>query len=1213
MATYIKGVKDYIPQLETFTPDYKFLSDVLQTRQDRYDTNYKTLNDLYSKVVYGDLSREDNEQKRNQYANQLSEGLKQVSGLDLSISQNVEAARGLFRPFFEDKALIKDMAFTKMYKQGLQNINRMQSSSNEEFRDRYWNDGMIDFQYQMQKFKEGSAEEALAQGMPKYVQNPNLYERSFEALKDSGLSIEQTTLEGDWIIKTKNGTALTRQLVGYEKGKDGKPDKNKPIYRNPAGEYLKETVMRDPLVIQGYMVQARNRARQFANDPANIELYGSVENAKKEWANKLMTEQDQRNLEKLAQENMEVSKNEGIVFNWEDYKKKHGIIPGTAEEEVYLKNLATLELAKKTRDLTQERVKQSKAPQDNLDNYLNVAYQNYMASIIGEKMTAAAIAYSQVDASQTFEANPFRKMLHQHTYDMNRMAVQYQYDMNKIATKAKFDMALAERKAELEMLGNNVNGGIGGGIGGEVDVSNADMSITGIDPDEIVPTEHYNERLKAWATNIDNDKVQFINDLMIKQPAAFQNTDYFQNGQLTFDTGEVDANNKPIIWTGSIQDGFKTLTSNEKYRGTFDRIVKDAFSKFEDITETSSGARSFKQLPTLNIDAATQIKLINQYSQVYAAESQFNSAISEYNSQVKAATDYLKATDSDFQEASKESFAIPVMTERQEALYAFGIPLENVLAGTESDWLKGFLNKEFTVRAKVDGGFAGRASDEGDRILKKFEGLDNTNYRVYDKQKTLELTNMHVNADGLVKELGYKDINDYLSQWNKPSNIAGFRVAVGDDGQPLRNADGSYVFNTNMPRYYGGRVGNMSAGGGQNGGYYDPNDTQYSSSKRYNPDGTLITMQDLIIPLMEESPLIRSYWKWQSPNVNRAENLGWRLQERNLNKAANRYFDGDKDSDDKGDDGLLGAINQVFLSANSGETVDENGVTTGVPGFNIDAYMVGQPYQGVGQAQFKEYTAQYDHALKSSVAMQHFNSLNSAIQNNKSAIKYGLGDIRTSDPNDIKGTADNSDAKMAAMFFDILKSETKTMYGQKNDRVKRPQASVSYVELAGGGEGEQDYAAYVIKPTGDFADKFKNLFDMDTAAGKAGYNKLITEGATYFVPTDQDNNPYKLDNQIISATDIIINQDGEYKGEIVNGGSFRFYKDANGQYVREITPYGLNDQGNIVPDPVFASNLVISKAELDMMVRTTEEYLKSIMETNVSSQSAWKKGKSKNQ
>ena len=57
MATYIKGADTYLPDIKPFTPDYKFLSAVLETRQDKYDTNFKATNELNNKVVYADLSR----------------------------------------------------------------------------------------------------------------------------------------------------------------------------------------------------------------------------------------------------------------------------------------------------------------------------------------------------------------------------------------------------------------------------------------------------------------------------------------------------------------------------------------------------------------------------------------------------------------------------------------------------------------------------------------------------------------------------------------------------------------------------------------------------------------------------------------------------------------------------------------------------------------------------------------------------------------------------------------------------------------------------------------------------------------------------------------------------------------------------------------------------------------------------------------------------
>ena len=71
MSTYVPGVETYLPDIKPFTPDYKFLSSVLQSRQDKYNRNWQTTNDLYSKIVYAPLSREDNLDKRKQYIEQI--------------------------------------------------------------------------------------------------------------------------------------------------------------------------------------------------------------------------------------------------------------------------------------------------------------------------------------------------------------------------------------------------------------------------------------------------------------------------------------------------------------------------------------------------------------------------------------------------------------------------------------------------------------------------------------------------------------------------------------------------------------------------------------------------------------------------------------------------------------------------------------------------------------------------------------------------------------------------------------------------------------------------------------------------------------------------------------------------------------------------------------------------------------------------------------
>ena len=164
MAIYIPGVQDYIPQTEVFTPDYKFLSDVLQQRQDRYNTNYEQLNDLYGKVVYADLSRKDNQEKRNQYANQLSPRLQQISGLDLSLQKNVDAARALFKPFYDDDLTIKDLVMTKHYRDQTQLAQNYHDSPIKEVREKYWKYGMKGLNYQMEDFVNASPEAAMKNG-----------------------------------------------------------------------------------------------------------------------------------------------------------------------------------------------------------------------------------------------------------------------------------------------------------------------------------------------------------------------------------------------------------------------------------------------------------------------------------------------------------------------------------------------------------------------------------------------------------------------------------------------------------------------------------------------------------------------------------------------------------------------------------------------------------------------------------------------------------------------------------------------------------------------------------------------------------------------------------------------------------------------------------------------------------------------------------------
>ena len=215
MATYVPGVPQYFPKLEPFTPDYKFLSSVLDARTDRYNKNYKAVNDLYSKVVYGNLSREDTKNIRNQYAENLGPKLQQVSGMDLSMVQNAEAAKSLFKPFFENDLIVKDLVTTRQYQNEMSYVNQLQNSPDRQQREMYWTTGLQKMQYEMQDFINASEEEALRMAAPKYTPDADLYEMAMEHLKASGLTADVTepSKDGMWMIRRKNGALITRQAL----------------------------------------------------------------------------------------------------------------------------------------------------------------------------------------------------------------------------------------------------------------------------------------------------------------------------------------------------------------------------------------------------------------------------------------------------------------------------------------------------------------------------------------------------------------------------------------------------------------------------------------------------------------------------------------------------------------------------------------------------------------------------------------------------------------------------------------------------------------------------------------------------------------------------------------------------------------------------------------------------------------------------------------
>lgn len=233
MATYIPGIVDYIPQVQPFQPDYNFLGNMLQTKQSQYDQNYKQLSQKYGTLLNSDMMRTDNIEKRNEFMKMIDNDIKRISGLDLSLQQNVDSANKVFDSFFQNKDLVKDMAFTKEYQKQLQAGEIMRNCTDQEkCGGKYWDVGMQALHYRAQEFKNASKQDAMSMQVGRFVPQINVQEKTMKYLQDllgkggeGGFGVESISYsdDGNYQIKIKNGANLSvplQQLIQAQYGKD---------------------------------------------------------------------------------------------------------------------------------------------------------------------------------------------------------------------------------------------------------------------------------------------------------------------------------------------------------------------------------------------------------------------------------------------------------------------------------------------------------------------------------------------------------------------------------------------------------------------------------------------------------------------------------------------------------------------------------------------------------------------------------------------------------------------------------------------------------------------------------------------------------------------------------------------------------------------------------------------------------------------------------
>jgi hypothetical protein len=411
MATYLQGVTDYIPEYQPFQPDFNFYGNYLQTKQNQYDSNYKALNNLYGQYFYADLTREPNIQKKDKLLKQIDFNLNRVAGLDLSLEQNVQQAAQIFTPFYEDKFLMKDMAYTKNFNKQYGMGMGYQNSSDREQSKKYWETGIKDLIYQREAFKRSGDEESLNFANPVYTPYVNAVENYLKIAKDTGISVDITQSNGRYFIRQKNGDLILQ----------------------PLNKLFTSTFANDPALQQVYKVQARvNREdsirqnlTQFGGDYnlserdyltkqyATIQEYIKIRNSKNQEDVQTISKQKDDVDEKLAT-------GQGNEFT-PGYKRSLDEALGIASTNAsYTQELSSQISDESTRTLTTQG---SAANVGDL-NVLRFQVDAGVASMLAEQdINEAAYIFSRKDMVQDMAADPYGVAAQNHSYALQRQSL----------------------------------------------------------------------------------------------------------------------------------------------------------------------------------------------------------------------------------------------------------------------------------------------------------------------------------------------------------------------------------------------------------------------------------------------------------------------------------------------------------------------------------------------------------------------------------------------------------------------------------------------------------------------------------------------------------------------------------------------------------------------------------------------------------------------
>lgn len=430
MATYLNGVTDFIPQIQPFKPDFNFFQSALEKKQLQYEAGYEKINSVYSQLLNSPLIRQGNKDRRDNLFNDIDNEIKRLSGVDLSLAENVQQAGKLFTPLINDPYFRKDLAFTRQYQGQLSRADNMRRSPNPKSDERYWEEGVSALHYMAEDFSKSTDDDSLRFAAPKYTPFINTAEKLFKFAKDNAINPTNVEFKGGYIWTYKNGAPAI------------------PTLQNVFSTILNgDSRVKDMFQTQAYI----NRKNYIQTGASNFG--GDVNQAEQAYLK-----------DKVGQINQyyrEANRDDEQKYSTADTKKKviekrifdRGVDPNLEKDLIDLyQNTSTdvstqLSVLDKNKSVLTSTDFMSYDP-SNLEA-MRQRVDGAMATFLMDGMSSKiATDYAMSKFDVEVKEDPYVKMKVQHAYDMSKLKQEFDYDV----VLKLMDIAKAKNEVEGEAI-----------------------------------------------------------------------------------------------------------------------------------------------------------------------------------------------------------------------------------------------------------------------------------------------------------------------------------------------------------------------------------------------------------------------------------------------------------------------------------------------------------------------------------------------------------------------------------------------------------------------------------------------------------------------------------------------------------------------------------------------------------------------------------------